>query len=164
MVAHPTRRLTTHSGRRKEIKFSSEDLKKENILKTIQKHPSAIKQFPDRSVSFMRKAIKANHAVISYFTEEERDNKELMLIAVKEAGHYGFQFVSRRLRNDQDVALAAIKKDSVCFHYISQQLKKNENFLKKVEKLESSSSSKNMKSDSGGNFFQKTMNMISRFI
>ena len=32
MVAHPTRRLTTHSGRRKEIKFSSEDLKKELTL------------------------------------------------------------------------------------------------------------------------------------
>ncbi len=59
------------------------------------------------------------------------DNKEEVLIAVKKHG-WNLKYASEALKNNPEVALEAIKNNIEAFDYVSDKLKKDEEFLKMI--------------------------------
>ena len=66
-----------------------------------------------------------NGLALQYASERLRDDKDVVLAAVKEDGHT-LQFVSDRLRDDKDVVMAAVKQEGYILDYASSRLKDDE--------------------------------------
>ena len=57
------------------------------------------------------------------------DDKEFIMLAVKEDGYYGLDLASDRLRDDKDVIMEAVKSNGDAIKYASKRLQNDKDVL-----------------------------------
>ena len=81
------------------------------------------------SKKFIIKLIKSEgYFVLLYAGEEHRNDKDIVLEAVRESG-YALQFASEELRNDKEVVLESVKQIGDALHYASKELQDDEEIV-----------------------------------
>jgi hypothetical protein len=69
-----------------------------------------------------------NDLILKFASKKLRNDKEIVLEAVKKNGLM-LKFASNELRNDKEIILAAIKNHAYAFEYASEELRDNKEFL-----------------------------------
>lgn len=106
----------------KMVKSTPND--KETILIAIG-YPKILK-FIDKSLfedrEFMKELITKNGFALQYMPEEFKDDKEIVLIALRESAGFALKYASKRLRADREVVYQAVKKYIRPLDYASKEL------------------------------------------
>ena len=111
---------------------------KEVVLKAIENNIDAIKYASDRlkhdkDVILKIMEIDKDSDISSYFTDELKDDKEVMLIAVENNG-FMLKYASDKLKDDKDIVLKAVNQNGLALIYASDRLKNDkEVVLKAIE-------------------------------
>jgi CxxC motif-containing protein len=66
--------------------------------------------------------------VLKYVSEQFKNDKELVLIAVKERGRV-LEYASDELKNDKEIVIEALKNDSSAFRFVSKELQIDKKFI-----------------------------------
>lgn len=110
-----------------------------SILKKIQENPNKVPVLSKELTEdgeFILEATKLSANVWSQASAKLKLNKPFMLLAIEQESSAFIYGASEELRDDDDVALAACKKDSALFFYVSDRLK-TESFKDKATKSNS---------------------------
>lgn len=98
---------------------------KDFILENIEKTTKILK-FIDKSLfedrEFMKQIISKNGFALEYMPKEFQDDKEIVLIALRESAGFALKYASKRLRADREVVYQAVKKYIRPVDYASQEL------------------------------------------
>ena len=76
----------------------------------------------------MLAGLKCTGQILYFATEQMRDDKEVVLEAVKNKGII-IKYASYRLKNDLDIATAAIMQNKKSYEFLGEDLKQNESIL-----------------------------------
>jgi hypothetical protein len=135
------------------LKYASNRLKndKEFVLKSLKKYDQSLKYVSDRlkdNKKFILKAIKKKDRVLKYASNRLRDDKDVVKVAciygrfdnfqyasdrlkddkefiLKHYKYIQINYISKRLKNDIDIAKIFISKKDSAFQYLSKKLKNN---------------------------------------
>ena len=118
--------------------FPWEDL--QVIEKTIkEKGPRFIDHAPDKlrdDHEYMRKVMEIDPAVFSYASESLRQDKDLVLMYIRRGpSSRAYQFIPDDLQEDEDIALAALKRDHLNIWLLPDSLANDAEFLLKAIKV-----------------------------
>lgn len=69
--------------------------------------------------------LKQTGQILYFALPEMRDDKEVVLEAVKNKGII-VKYASSRLKNDLDVGLTAMGQDKSCYQFLGESLKEND--------------------------------------
>ena len=69
--------------------------------------------------------------VLEYLSESFKNDKKLVLIAVKKSGEV-LQFASDSLKSNKKIVMAAFKKNDIAFRYASKEVKDDKKFVLKI--------------------------------
>ena len=72
--------------------------------------------------------VSINGNILYYLSNEFKENKEIVLIAVENSG-YALEFVSDKFKEDEEIVIEAIKEDGNAIQFASNTLKKNKSFI-----------------------------------
>ncbi len=76
--------------------------------------------------------LKQTGQILYFATKEMRDDKEVVLEAVKNKGII-VKYASSRLKKDLDIGLAAMGQDKSCYQFLAPELQENEKIKKMME-------------------------------
>lgn len=106
----------------------SED--EEYILKRIA-YNIDILQFVNKKLlhdkEFMTKVVEINGFALKYGALEIKDNKEIVMIALKNSDGFALKYASKRLRADREVVYKGITKWRSALQYASKELRDERN-------------------------------------
>ena len=121
------------------LEYASENLKndKEVILAAVKQNGDALfyasKELQaDKQLVlevFKSKGEFFNWHVLDHVSENLKNDKEVVLAAVKQSG-YALEYASENLKNDKEVVLAAVKTDSDAIGYASKKLQADKDVIK----------------------------------
>lgn len=80
-------------------------------------------------------AVKNNGWALYHASKELRDDKQLILEAIKYDAYTSLVFASERLQDNEEVVLTAVKKNRYALNCASERLQNNKEFLKEIEKI-----------------------------
>ena len=105
----------------------------DTLLDICVRQPKAATQYlsdelkNDKDVALA--AVKKNWKAIKSLGKEMRDNKEVALVLLQSNNYYDtctvIEYLSDRLKNDKDVALAAVNKDWEAIKYLGKDMQDN---------------------------------------
>ena len=122
------------------LEFASEKLKKDSdILKRVEEYDEDrydLEEVPSNfhinqkylKISELKKDIKEVPYGLAWLDEEFRNNKEVVLAAVKSNG-YTLKYASEELKNDKDVVMTAIKEEKYAYKYADEELLKDPDIM-----------------------------------
>ena len=109
----------------KEIELHSRD--KEYILSRVQEDIELL-EFVDTELlsdkSFMISVIKLNGLALKYASDELKDDKSVVIIALRESAGFALKYASKRLREDWFTVLEAINKYKAPLQYTSEEIRR----------------------------------------
>merc|ERR1712098_320643 len=76
----------------------------------------------------MGAAVTSDAISLQYASEEVRENREIVLRAVRQKG-YTLMYASPELRGDHEIALEAVRQYSCCFYSLPEDLKLNHEII-----------------------------------
>lgn len=129
------------------LEFTSERLRddEEVALAAVQKMGDAFGYVSTRlkgnrdifiaAVQTCRLKFAGEYEGFSDISDELKDDKEAMLIAVQRFG-FLLELASDRLKDDKDIVLAAVKEDGAYLEYASKRLQEDADVLEAVKKAE----------------------------
>ena len=114
------------------LRFASDRIKdnKDLVISLIKKCSGVVKYASPRlqnDIDIIKECIKEyGTSVFEYTNDEIRDNREIMLEAIKVTG-FNIQYASDRLRNDEELLKTAFNTCSWAFEYAGDKIKEKYN-------------------------------------
>lgn len=114
------------------LRAVEEKAKYENLFEILKKIRG---DFTDPLSEEIIKKIEAKPSLLEYADEEIKNDKKVILSAIKKAW-YVFRFASKQLRADREVVLAAIEENALNLQYASEELRDDKEIvIKAVRKI-----------------------------
>lgn len=117
--------MTRRKKEKTFIEMIKERPKDKELILTGIGYPKILK-FIDNSLfedrEFMKQLISENGFALQYMTKELKDDKEIVLIALRESAGFALKYASKRLQADREVVYQAVKKYRKPLEYASQEL------------------------------------------
>ena len=82
-------------------------------------------------IPYLMGEFKYGGSVLCILDDKYKNNKEIVLTAVKERG-YALKYASEKLRNDIDIVCEAINRDNNAFFFAGDKIKSNRNNILKI--------------------------------
>lgn len=130
------------NSNRLALKYASERLRnnKQLVLLSLSQHDAQplyhIGKELQNDEEIFYTALKATPYGFSIASagDKIRDNREIMLEAIKRAGS-NIKYASKRLKNDKEIAIIAVRQDQYNFDYISNDLKNDKDVVIELLKV-----------------------------
>jgi hypothetical protein len=133
----------------KEEKWGMEEVRKsESKFKYLSKEfkankhiaYAAVNKYPDnlefvstelkKDLSFVKNVVRTKGSCLRYASSELKNNKELVLIAIRGFWSSSIQYASDELKKDKEIALKAIEGDASNFVHIHESIKDDPEIIK----------------------------------
>ena len=120
-----------------QLIFENRKIFKKHVL-TCSNNPENIKNIPENLYNNKDYicSLLENVNCFEYLSDEFRNDKEIFIKALKESKDSILKFASEQLKDDVEVVLNAIIKNSRNFKYASERLKNNDYFIAELVKYE----------------------------
>ena len=98
---------------------------REFILNFVRYEPKIIKYIDKdliKDIDFVKQLVEINGFTLQYFPTDLRNDKELVVIALKHSDGFALKYASEELQADREVVKEAIKKWRAPLNYASKEL------------------------------------------
>jgi hypothetical protein len=119
------------------LSYCSNRLKNDPVFwyEAVRLHDSNFSQAAielQNNKEFVLKCIELPTFLIEDAPAHFLDDKDCAIAAIKRKGHHSLKVISERLKDDKEVALAAINYQPACYNYISDRLKNDKDIVLEV--------------------------------